>query len=375
MLIVLDKSLCTIDDTQIESLHICLRNLRDAYFNRYHIVQIDDPSLRELLDILKDGPLLDFITILISNLTNRINPSQLSHVAYVKNIKRDEVHRIVNNGTTKIELSYLNFRNPTSSRETNLLCEFKEDGDFYKSVVNYYRKANNLAHLFFKFSSLNGGGSSICKIYKTRDEKDRFCLCISDSDKKTPHDEIGPTARCIKQIPENEIHIMSHLQVNENFQEIENLFPLSLLHDFSSEDNLKRTFNLLKLLDDQKHAAISFFDLKEGLYLSSIKSCTILEYWENVLRTLKYEVDIPNKKKLEKNKTNPLLPQRFHYKGKKLFFAGYQPKKDKQKKLDQIKLKLIKGIDQSTIDTFNVKNYDELGKLIFSWSLSNYEVV
>lgn len=232
---------------------------------------------------------------------------------------------------------------------TTLLTENLSDGYMFEHIANWYLRKVGLGYTFFcKIDKQHGGGNTIDKVYIEYSEKkkDRFCLCIADSDIKAD----------VKSLLENNLinesqcpsygdtykNVCDYDCKNkpyncacygfENVLEVENLIPFCIIE---KDNNYKQEVAALKSAKILDH--LSYFDFKKGFTKLSEASNYVQVYW---------------KKLIFKNRALPAL-KGF---GDKLF--GYILEKYDSD---------FSKIDDSMLSPAQLKEYEEIGKRVFSW--------
>lgn len=148
---------------------------------------------------------------------------------------------------------------------TVLLCEHFEDCIFYEILARVYAIQNNLGSVAIQFEQQSGGGSTTFRHYRAiQGDRDRFCLCIADSDRLSPGGPLRSTASLIQgeenpDQPLTEIYILG-------VREVENLLPMNVLSQLSRGDpDRMPSVNSLEALDDSDaHICRMFVDMKNG---------------------------------------------------------------------------------------------------------------
>lgn len=181
-------------------------------------------------------------------------------------------------------------------QETVLLAENLLDTDFYLKVAETYlvwKKLNR--HIKIRCERLPGGGDTTFNLYKSILEAlpgKRFCLCILDSDKESPHCPMGGTAKKIEEgvekMEEGNKPFGEHLVIG--VRDIENLIPTVWYSQVSEKSDRMRCVEFLEKLESSAIAeARKYVDLKEGLTGEKIlqaKTIQVLQDWLKWLKQL-----------------------------------------------------------------------------------------
>jgi len=254
--------------------------------------------------------------------------------------ERFDDHIIININKSAKGLKFLEL-------ETTLLCEHLADTDFYRYVTEYYiSKNSNYSKLHIAFQPFCGGGSAIGACYEYFIESESaFCLAITDSDKKysgytTPK---SSTSNTITKIDSKNPYNCKHHIIG--VRDIENLIPFYMIEYLCPQQCgfIKTELNTSKIDD-----FILYFDYKLGV---NIKKTDYIDF--PVLadrKTMFPNVDFSSRRV---GKNNNLVIEGFG---------------------EDILEKVVDGLDNNSIDIDKTQfhaiiqqQWDEIGKIIFSW--------
>jgi hypothetical protein len=192
------------------------------------------------------------------------------------------------------------FSNSSLIQKTILLTENLDDATLYQTITQIYLKWKKLKKIAILFEAYAGGGSTTKKAYqRIQDQAERFCLCLLDSDKKSPNSPLGNTAKEVKKIENPNQPLCEYLILG--VREIENLIPIQLYSLVSSGDvNRMPCVDLLEQLEKTSLAeARKYLDIKNGLKLNEIleasKNSPFSKDWMNWLKNVS-SLDIAIKK-------------------------------------------------------------------------------
>ncbi len=176
-------------------------------------------------------------------------------------------------------------------QKTVLLTENLDDATLYQTITQIYLKWNKLKGIAILFEAYAGGGSTTEKAYQLiQDKQERFCLCLLDSDKKSPNSPLGNTAKDVKKIENTNQPLCEYFIVG--VREIENLIPTQLYSTVSSGDvNRMPCVHFLEQLEKTSIAeARKYLDIKNGLKLNEIlqasKNSPFSKDWMNWLNNV-----------------------------------------------------------------------------------------
>lgn len=284
------------------------------------------------------------------------------YILIVPQIRGDRIRTktIENWEQIECQMSLKEIAETDMSDKTMLITENIEDGTFYKIITSHYKKQKNMK-MDVDFEKAMGGGSTTEKVLQEMiDRKQRFSLCIVDSDQKfynKSNPVYGDTMNNIKKI-QNRVKEentwfwgVHYLEVHE----VENLIPISWLENLTEDiENAKDGIAFMRKLIEDDSSQISpvfFFDLKHG---------------------------IPMKKMVENNSKDSRKNELFRQ-----YWRRYLPENSECLKLSE-QTHIINGICKNILERVNKKAellckelvleeyletfWMELGEEIFSWS-------
>lgn len=172
--------------------------------------------------------------------------------------------------------------------KTVLLGENLDDVRAYELAANHYKVSATIGGRVCLEQSHGGGSTTPDVLSNLVEHEKRWCLCITDSDRICPTDEMDVTALRCRAIAVQGHSIASHHDLG--VREIENVVPLAFLakaipptHTYKWDWHVER---LLALCPD----AHRYCDMKLGTTRRKIYSLPAgssrRTYWELVLRTL-----------------------------------------------------------------------------------------
>jgi len=207
-------------------------------------------------------------------------------VLSVEIVSGDVLEILDREGSKVIRASVDKFVNFSLLDLTVLLVENHDDILFYQRIVTTYRSWNNLGDVQIKYDDRSGGGQTTDKVFKKiQSSKEKFCLCLLDSDKKTPNSGLGTTAKNVLKINDQNQPLCDALALN--VREIENLIPTSIYKEvFENDSNKRDAINFLETLDNSHLSdARSYLDIKKGLTLERVlkekPQTAFRKYWLN----------------------------------------------------------------------------------------------
>ncbi|MEC4853322.1 MAG: hypothetical protein SAJ12_20265, partial [Jaaginema sp. PMC 1079.18] len=183
----------------------------------------------------------------------------------------------------RLPLSY--FDDSAKIQKTILLCENLNDVALYEVIAKAFLIWKERSHTQLAYDSRGGGGTSIAGEYESIQNKhERMCLCIVDSDKKSPNSKLGSTASNIQSL-DNTNNVITQLHILE-VREAENLIPYQLLSEITegNRDREKFVFMLETICASPSVEIAKFIDIKKGTNLKEIvksNNSNIEDFWRD----------------------------------------------------------------------------------------------
>lgn len=267
-----------------------LQNLSQCQLKAYHVVWAKRNLLRRIVNL--DG---------LSAIDKRVYSSILSSWA----TSAAEIHKIdyhilitydqsTQRGNPSIvnpnEVPHFNY-----DFKVNMLVENILDADLYKYIGKFYLRQNSFTNISIAFESIPGGGSCTAQKYQDYiDNKEMFCVCLLDGDKKysvaltgirgvtVPY---GETYKKVKRIDEMYLPFNCVCNGTEDVCEVENLIPVSF---YTSDVRYEQADIVQKGISID----LSYYDLKRGLLQKRLTQPCISAYWETVFSAYPDIIDI-----------------------------------------------------------------------------------
>ena len=233
---------------------------------------------------------------------------------------------------------------------STLLTENINDCHFFEYIAHWYLRKQNLEFtVFCKIDKQMGGGNPLSDVYReyAENKKDRFCLCIADSDiKANKQDLLSHKLISESQSPsygETYKKVFDYDKANKPFNcacycfehvlEVENLIPFGIIEGINNYKHIIDAIKSAKITD------LSYFDFKKGLTQSKIESSEhyIKDYWTKIVF-----------------KSQP-IPTLNGFGDKLLSHI-----------LDKHKSELS-NIDDSMLSSSQLTEYEAIGSRVFSW--------
>lgn len=166
-----------------------------------------------------------------------------------------------------------------------IVFEDLNDRHIYEKISSWYKvKSLKTPNLPILSRPIHGGGNRTYAVYNSKQQQQTtFCLCITDTDKKFPNDVQGPTSSSVANIEDLTKPLSKHL--NLDFQEIENLVPLSLLQKHAVSKDAQDIISSLQKADTNGHPESKlYWDFKKGISNKSLLQCNNkMQYWQTAL--------------------------------------------------------------------------------------------
>lgn len=191
-------------------------------------------------------------------------------------------------GSQTFQIPYRKLQKLSIFNKTILLSENLLDSKIYAHIADAYLAMNGLRGIKLDFEKRGGGGSTIADEYhEIQQNQERLCLCVVDSDKKTPNSTIGSTAKNVTAKDDSNI-LLCEVAIIEP-RDIENLFPASVLREIVQEASKLSMIEVLETIDScpTNPDARYHLDIKKGITLGEVLHAPAQEefhkYWKTIL--------------------------------------------------------------------------------------------
>jgi hypothetical protein len=266
MFIYLDNSLLVSNDNS-EALEIAkaVRNLVIATSESKHILYGDMNIIAALRERMRgDRDMYNVLNRIYQKYAQLACPQEITY--YIKVAKEDGGLEQDENGKAFAKVSYKKFTDSENAQACNLVSEDYNDCDFYRIVLEHYKKVND-CKISCRFNDCSGSGDRTERnLKKCLYERKQITLCIVDSDRKYRGQEIAEGSTCGKCAKIGR-RIATYQFLQLDVQEIENLVPFNVIDNLTwtaeSKDN-KDAFDNLRY-KAQTEDVLPYFDIKGGL--------------------------------------------------------------------------------------------------------------
>lgn len=191
-------------------------------------------------------------------------------------------------GSRAFQIPYRKLQTLSVFNKTILLSENLVDAKIYAHIADAYIAMNRLSGIKLNFEKRGGGGSTIAGEYhEIQQNQERLCLCVVDSDRKTPNWEIGSTAKNVTAKDDSDI-LLCEVAIIEP-RDIENFLPTSVLREIVQEASKLSMIEMLETIDacPANSDARYHLDIKKGITLGEVLHSPAQEefhkYWKTVL--------------------------------------------------------------------------------------------
>lgn len=249
----------------------CLENLALAYREGKHLVYAKPSLLRALEETvaLSEAARGTFKAIRKGHMEIGALCRELPYQIVVEPRARAGVARRVVAGTTTFYVPYSWFEDSVRVQATALIGEDLDDAELLRQVTTGYLFRNRRRYgVLLRLRPRGGGGSSVADLL-TQLAEEGICLCVVDSDKKSPEGSHGPTALAALQARRTlESRGVVDVRVLEA-QELENLLPARLVTAcLRNDDDASLRQKYLRAIDIGLFSAeesVRYLDVKKGL--------------------------------------------------------------------------------------------------------------
>lgn len=242
--------------------------------------------------ILTDSPIRNHSKQIYNALLNsvrQIKPTieKLSVIAEITNEVLEV--EVINSNRKIVRIPGNYIINDIFTKETALIFEDFYDIDFISRISEIIMKRKDIYSAKFNYDPINGAGGRTGEALSKRVRAmNQFCLCVADTDKKSPFCNSGDT--CNKIILANNELIaddLDHYSIKIlNCHEIENLIPTFITNKVYGDNNAYNTrLEQQKKIFDYEKTSRLYFDFKNGITEQIIENeiSTAQLYWKPIL--------------------------------------------------------------------------------------------
>jgi hypothetical protein len=185
-------------------------------------------------------------------------------------------------GKKILKMPLTNLHNSSVLEPTQVIGEDLTDLEFYSLVASAFLYRNRMPSVKIRHEPVNGGGSTTGTVYRHhQDLQERLCLCIVDSDKKSPGEEIHDTAKAVIGVNAKNKPLSDAIVVDVH--EMENFLSCNQLKLLppAAQSAVDDLINIRKTCVSEVGR---YIDFKKGLTLKSIYTCPqghpYRQFWE-----------------------------------------------------------------------------------------------
>lgn len=295
MLLLLDDSLIDLfENNNFESiLYDSLENLSLAHREGKHILLASRLLLTKIIEANFSSEKTLGTLIAIKNRLPQYSNIITELKRYVKILPPEYSNiEFISQGVQKIlQVSIDKFEDSAIVQETILLAENLTDTNLYQLMGKVYAFNKRLSNFPVRAQAFGGGGDQVVNQYGSiRTNDNRFCLCIVDSDKKSPKSEPGVIARRLIKIDEEEVFLTE--AVISSLRESENMLSCNQLSEVCSGDsNCMATLDYLEWIEEQGLDELrQYIDFNKGIKLDKIYKLSdedpVRSYWTEYIPLL-----------------------------------------------------------------------------------------
>ncbi|PKM18913.1 MAG: hypothetical protein CVV11_10880 [Gammaproteobacteria bacterium HGW-Gammaproteobacteria-15] len=256
MIIIIDPSVFADTRTQsdTEKTQLFLNRLTIAIEDSNHLFLIDSsiiPKIEACNDLLEHSRKIIIRTARKSIYFNDYFEKG-AHLSFTKSKKNLGFEIDIIHDDQDIIIRYL--------AKPCLVLEDASEKHLYQQIIKSYSTSNN-RQINVSFKTVHGGGDTTHLRCAEEYLTNEHVYCICDSDKKTPTDSIGGTARKAKTFFQK-INRQSNLLILD-CHEIENLLPLNVLNSKAKQDQALtiRFLEMISAVNDQHYL---YYDFKKS---------------------------------------------------------------------------------------------------------------
>ena len=215
----------------------------------------------------------DFFTVQIEVVSNDIAASRMSR-------GRVEVIRI----------PVQQFSNISGLQRTILLTENQQDAIFYKYIAQAYI-AKRRVRVNLHYITRGGGGSTISDEYQEiQNAQNALCICLLDSDKKSPEHRNGNTAKGVEQVNDPDALLTDFFIIKA--RDVENLIPIPAIWEVIHGNSQELAATVIETIaKGEESDALLYLDMKKGLKLGEIllePRSAFSTYWSQIYSLIRH---------------------------------------------------------------------------------------
>ena len=177
------------------------------------------------------------------------------------------------------------------NKESVIIAENSYDIKFFALLASAYMKSKGVKGISLSYRTVLGGGSTTYQVINDHQlDRDGPAICILDSDKKFPTDELGSTA---KKVFDEVICDKLTKVIITSSREIENVIPFCILNRVFSNNKgqLDKIIEYDKFRNESLsvNQPIKYIDFKKGVKLSLANKVGCVEhknFWSNIFTSL-----------------------------------------------------------------------------------------
>lgn len=261
-----DQLLIAEDSPEYDDVMSAICNIAVAVFEHKHDLRGDYKVLKAMSTCSAlDKRSRSVIHQVSANYESMPIPREITY--YIEVVQEvDRQHRKEGNRVVT-QVCYKELTNSSGTQKTCLIGEFYYDCDFYRFILNWFKKENNLGKIATAFENVSGNGITVIdhvKQYLKRDK--RPTICIVDTDKKYPSQPIKSNStcgKCMNKYGDDVKYKFIALEV----QEVENLVPLDVIDSLNWNGagvEFKKHFDTLRNHAESEQI-LAYFDIKNGI--------------------------------------------------------------------------------------------------------------
>lgn len=301
MLIILDPSLVNkiTNNTDIQSV---VEKIAQSRRSGHHIVYADKKTLEYLSQCDDLSKVAQGVYTSLLNGRSQLKSYLKCMDTHIRIVWEQEfLKREKEDNKNIILVSYTNFLD-SFFEKTVLLAENLDDITVYAKITEIYQHNNKLSQINLRYLPQGGGGQETITAFQSIfDSQDKFCLCISDSDQKSPHHNYGSISNQLLEIINSADSLCHWMPLN--VRAIENLFPINFYQDtFSNDGNKRDAIEFLQIINNSSFAeARKYLHMKDGLKLFEVLDSAnkgkedLHQYWLLVIQKINQEIDFLDK--------------------------------------------------------------------------------
>ena len=259
-----DSLIVDITDSLYQQIYRTIRTLGEAAESSTHLLYGDIGILEKAKEWFGSDPILSpLFNKLVENFSINIIPEFITY--YIEVVKDTPVDNRTEGGVTIAQMKYTDLMTAQNVIKADLISEDINDCCFYKYILGWYMKENNII-ANVQLDDKHGGGGRTEAVIRGELRKKHVSICIIDTDKKHTSflpDNNSTYGKCKGLGKRSPFYKFLPIDVHE----IENLIPTNFIDMLNiwNTDACRQNKEYFDYLKNDAERILPFFDFKKGI--------------------------------------------------------------------------------------------------------------